>query len=141
MTACGSWGGYLRHYKRKETPCRGCLDAIGLDPCGTTGAYKRHLKHKEPTCQPCRDANAASKQRGTYAYVYVRSLTFNPASVIIVDYVETFTRVTIIELAGLIQEQHPISFSTLQRAVFRMLRDGRLSSEKDCEGRLLLEVA
>ena len=139
MTACGSWGGYRRHYKRKETPCRGCLDAIGLKPCGTPGAYKRHLRHKEPTCQPCRDANAASKQRGTYAYV--KSLTFNPASAIIVDYVETFSRATIIELAGLIQEQHPISLSTVQRAVQRMLRDGRLTSERDCEGRLLLEVA
>ena len=137
MTVCGSWGGYRRHYKRKETPCRGCLDAIGLAPCGTPGAYKRHLRHKEPTCQPCRDAKPAAKNGGAY----VKSLTFNPASAVIVDYVETFSRVTIIELTGLIQEQHPISFSTLQRAVFRMLRDGRLSSEKDCEGRLLLEVA
>ena len=137
MTACGSWGGYLRHYKRKETPCRGCLDAIGLKPCGTTAANQRHRKRGEPICEPCRLAmNVHQKARYRERYGYHKT-----APVIIVDYVETFTRVTIIELAGLIQEQHPISFSTLQRAVFRMLRDGRLSSEKDCEGRLLLEVA
>ena len=137
MTGCGSWGGYLRHYKRKEAPCRGCLDAIGLKPCGTTAAYQRHRKRGEPICDPCRLAmNVHQKARYRERYGYRKT-----SPVIIVDYVETFSRVTIIELTGLIQEQHPISLSTLQRAVFRMLRDGRLSSEKDCEGRLLLEVA
>lgn len=108
---------------------------LTLQPCGTTGAYRRHLKHGEPTCQPCRDANTATQQ-----HPYERSPSYHPASERIIDYLETFGSMTILELTWRIQERHDVSYVTLRTAVMRMIGDGRLVAVKDLEGRLRVEV-
>ena len=108
---------------------------LTLQPCGTTGAYKRHIRHGEPTCQPCRDANTIA-----HRHPYVRSPSYHPASERIVDYLETFGSMTILELTWLVQRRHDVSYLTLKRTVMRMIGDGRLTAVKDLEGRLRVEV-
>ncbi len=105
-------------------------------PCGTDAAYQQHLKHKTPMCQPCKDAhNARCKAR------YRRIHGFhNFASRIIIDHLETFNPMSIQELTWLIQRRHDLKGETVRRAVHRMLKDQRLASVKDWNGRLIVEV-
>ena len=107
-----------------------------LKPCGTFAAYARHLRNRTPTCRPCKDAHNAA-QRGQYRRTapYV-----NTAARIITDHVETFGALSIRELPRLIQRRHDIEYGTIRRAVHRMLKNRRLSSVKDIEGRLIVEV-
>ena len=152
MTGCGSRGAYLGHHKRKETPCAACLEAMrpiwaAVDkrrrrrrveleaPCGTVTAYRRHLRRGEPIDDVCQ---AALITRGEWLQRRRRGSIPD----IIVDYLETFDTMSMLELASMIRLRHTdIASDVIKRTVYRMLKDGRVTSRNDPEGRLLLEVA
>jgi hypothetical protein len=66
---CGTYGGFQRHYRRKEPPCDACVKAkrrydrerfARLAVCGTEKGYRRHLRAKEPACPACYDAHIST---------------------------------------------------------------------------------
>ncbi len=105
-------------------------------PCGTDAAYQRHCIYQTPKCRPCIDAHAA-RCKATYRK---RHGYRNTAARIIIDHLETFNPMSIQELTWLIQEGHDIKDETIRRAVHRMVKDQRLLSVKDWNGRLIVEV-
>ncbi len=110
-------------------------------PCGTNAAFSRHYAHGEKPCDQCKFARRIYRQ-GMYRAAVLRGdiPLFNTAARIIIDHLETFNPMSIQELTWLIQRRHDIKDETVRRAVHRMLKDQRLASVKDWNGRLIVEV-
>ena len=108
-----------------------------LKPCGTIAAYQRHRDNKEDACRPCKDAHNTYNQTQRTPE-FQEQLNMTPK--VILDYVETFQPVSLVELITLIQSKHDRKERAISRAVFRMILDRRLLSTKDMRGRIILEV-
>ena len=137
---CGTISGYTTHHVKGELRCQDCKDAVaayerrrrrdrGISPpgvaeCGTYSGFTSHNKRRETPCRSCMDAHN-KYQRRYRAKVRLRERRGTIRNVVD-DYVETYGPLDLRELVLLIQLRHDIGESSIRRATYRMLSDGRL---------------
>jgi hypothetical protein len=106
-----------------------------MKPCGTNGGYSRHYYNRDDICDSCRNAHKA------YMKAWHRGVRVSTSSVIIADYLETHGPLEVNALVDHIQVRHlGIKDATIRRAVWRMVKDGRLIVEYDPIFPLTVEV-
>jgi len=108
-----------------------------MKPCGTNAAYQQHYLNGNKPCRPCKAAKAVDRHT-RYWKAKGGEPFANTSTRVITDHLQTYGHMPIRELAFLIQHRHDIQYETIRRAVHRMIRDGRLQSVKDWQGRLLV---
>ena len=107
-----------------------------MKPCGTEAAAARHYVNGETPCPPCAEAHRVRGRRQYRERNGYRERTSHK----IADYLETHGPLEVNALVDLIQERHDIKDATIHRAVWRMVKDGRLIVEYDPVFPLTVEV-